>query len=161
MQKKNGVKEINILVSSLSYPITIQWKMIKESVGLASLEIDNKEIGLNETGSMVIANPQTQIKLKLSPAQVTGVPSEFALQQNYPNPFNPTTVIKYSLPVESKVTLTFYNVLGQVVKVIADEIQTTGYKSVEWDASGMASGIYFYRLQTHNFTATKKLLLLR
>jgi photosystem II stability/assembly factor-like uncharacterized protein len=158
---ENGMKEINILVSSISYPATIQWKMIKEFVGLASLEIDGKEIKLNENGNMVITNPQAQIKLKLLPAQVTGVPNEFALQQNYPNPFNPSTTIKYELPVESKVTIKIYNALGQVVKALVDEIQTAGFKTVEWDASGMSSGIYFYRFQTHSFTETKKLLLLK
>ncbi|MDP2207280.1 MAG: M4 family metallopeptidase [Bacteroidota bacterium] len=89
------------------------------------------------------------------------VPPKFELAQNYPNPFNPSTMIRYQLPVESKVTITVYNMLGQVVKVLADEIQSAGYKSVEWDASGIASGLYFYRLQTLNFTETKKLLLLK
>jgi photosystem II stability/assembly factor-like uncharacterized protein len=158
---ENGVKEINILVSSASYPVVIQWKMIQEFVGLASLEIDSKEIKLNEAGSSIITNPATQFRLKLLPTQTPEVPSKFALEQNYPNPFNPSTTIKYHLPVASKVTIKIYNALGQVVKVLVDEIQTAGFKTIEWNAAGMASGIYFYRLQTHNYTETKKLLLLK
>ncbi|MDI6767360.1 MAG: SBBP repeat-containing protein, partial [Bacteroidota bacterium] len=85
----------------------------------------------------------------------------FKLEQNYPNPFNPSTVIKYQLSVASKVTLKIYNVL--------DEIQYAGYKSVVWDASGMPSGMYFYRLAAvypslhsgHGFVETKKLILIR
>ncbi len=93
------------------------------------------------------------------------VPPTFELAQNYPNPFNPTTTIKYQLPVEGKVTITVYNMLGQVVQVLTDEIQSAGYKSVEWNASalggGFASGLYFYRIQAGNFIETKKLLLLK
>ncbi len=93
------------------------------------------------------------------------IPDNFVLDQNYPNPFNPNTTIKYQLPVESKVTIKVYNVLGQVVKVLADEIQTAGYKSVEWDASNISSGMYFYRISVQGegkkFVDVKKMLLLK
>ena len=74
------------------------------------------------------------------------MPRGFSLEQNYPNPFNPLTVIRYHLPVESKVRLTIYDVLGQEVKLLVDEIQDGGFRQAEWDASGMATGIYFYKL---------------
>lgn len=70
----------------------------------------------------------------------------YSLQQNYPNPFNPITTIKYQLPVESRVRLTIYNVIGQAVTTLVEEIESAGYRSVTWDASRVAAGLYLYRL---------------
>jgi len=75
------------------------------------------------------------------------VPEQFDLSQNYPNPFNPTTTVEYFLPEASTVTVTIYNTLGQVVaRVLDNELQEDGYQEVSIDASGLSSGIYFYRL---------------
>jgi len=87
------------------------------------------------------------------------IPHKFALEQNYPNPFNPLTVVRFQLPVESKVTLKIYNVLGQEVAVLVDEMQAAGYKSVEWNAENVPSGVYFYRLMADKFIETKKLII--
>jgi hypothetical protein len=83
------------------------------------------------------------------------------LLQNYPNPFNPSTTIKYDLPKDLRVTLKVFNVLGQEVATLVNEEQKAGYRSVEWNAAGVASGVYFYRLDAGSFTSVKKLLLLK
>jgi hypothetical protein len=86
---------------------------------------------------------------------------DYTLFQNYPNPFNPVTIIKYSLPVKSKVKLIIYNSLGEKVKQLVNEEKPIGTYTIEFDASNLPSGIYFYKLQTQNFTQTKKMILLR
>jgi len=92
---------------------------------------------------------------------VQGIPTVFALEQNYPNPFNPSTRIRYQLPTQSYVSLKVYDVLGREVGTLVDGIERPGYKSVLWDASGVASGVYFYRLQAGQFSAVQKMLLVR
>jgi hypothetical protein len=88
-------------------------------------------------------------------------PSAIFLSQNYPNPFNPTTVIRYQLPVVSNVRLAVYDVLGREVSVLVNERKDAGVHEVKFDASRMSSGVYLYRLQTGDFTQTKKLVVLR
>ncbi|MDI6765617.1 MAG: beta-propeller fold lactonase family protein [Bacteroidota bacterium] len=86
------------------------------------------------------------------------LPKEYALEQNYPNPFNPTTILKYQLPVESKVRLRIYNIFGQEVITIVDAIQDAGFKQIEWNVgrSGVASGVYFYRLEATSVSDPSK-----
>ena len=93
--------------------------------------------------------------------QVAGSPASFELAAAYPNPFNPTTTIRYALPQATEVELTVYNVLGQPVRTLVAEHQRTGWYAVEWDASGLAAGLYFYRLQAGEFRQVKKMLLLK
>ncbi len=88
-------------------------------------------------------------------------PAGFELEQNYPNPFNPTTVVNYQLPVSGNVTLIVYDVLGRSVATLANERQTAGSHSVKFDAVGLPSGVYFYRLQAGSFALTKKMILLQ
>ena len=90
-----------------------------------------------------------------------GIPQVYQLAQNYPNPFNPSTVIEYALPEDSRVRLEVYNILGQRVATLVDETQSAGYYSERFDATGLASGLYFYHLQSGDFVGTKKLLLLK
>jgi hypothetical protein len=89
------------------------------------------------------------------------VPTAFALDQNYPNPFNPSTVISYSLPVEARVKLEVFSTLGERVATLVDENTSAGYYSARFDATGLTSGVYFYRFQAGDYVESKKLLLLR
>ncbi|GEM_PF-4299495 len=87
------------------------------------------------------------------------LPTTYSLSQNYPNPFNPSTTIGFSLPAGSYVTLIVYDVLGREVSTLVDGMQNAGFKTVQWDASGLPSGIYLYRIQAGTFSETKRLLL--
>jgi hypothetical protein len=101
----------------------------------------------------------------LTPTGVEQSPNElptiYSLSQNYPNPFNPSTNIEFTLPVRSDVRLMLVNVLGQVVKEIATGNYNAGTHQVTLDASSLASGVYFYKLQTANFSDVKKLVLMK
>ena len=89
------------------------------------------------------------------------VPTKSSLYQNYPNPFNPSTTIPYSLPQRSHVTLTVFNTLGQLVATLVNETEDAGNHNVRFDASALASGVYFYRIQSGSFVQTKRLVILR
>jgi photosystem II stability/assembly factor-like uncharacterized protein len=92
------------------------------------------------------------------------VPSEFRLYQNYPNPFNPVTKIKFSIPVTQKpvsASLIIYDILGREVKTLLNQNLTAGEYSVDFDASLLPSGVYFYQLRSGDFTASKKMILLK
>jgi photosystem II stability/assembly factor-like uncharacterized protein len=89
------------------------------------------------------------------------LPLAYELRQNFPNPFNPTTTITYALPVDANVSLTIYDIIGQKVIQLLNGRATAGYHDLRFDASNLASGIYFYRLQTGDFVRTRKLLVLR
>ena len=88
-------------------------------------------------------------------------PNEYNLAQNYPNPFNPTTTIQYSIPQRSNVTLKVYDLLGNEVAALVNEEKERGVYTVNFDASQLSSGIYFYRLQAGSFVQTKKMILIK
>ena len=93
--------------------------------------------------------------------QSTEVPINFSLSANYPNPFNAMTIIRYTLPSTSDVTISIYDILGGRVETLIQGEQPAGYHQVVWDASDHSSGIYFYRIQAGNYTEAKKMLLLK
>jgi poly(3-hydroxybutyrate) depolymerase len=97
----------------------------------------------------------------ISLVRIALLPETPKLFQNFPNPFNPTTTIRYVLSSRSHVTLTIYNTLGQIVKELVNGEMEAGYHEVQFDASGLSSGVYFYRLQAGTFVGSKRLLLLR
>lgn len=87
--------------------------------------------------------------------------NDYVLYNNYPNPFNPSTVISYQLPALSQVTLKVYDVLGREVATLVNQKQVAGNYEVEFNAKGLSSGIYFYKMTAGNFTSIKKMILLK
>jgi hypothetical protein len=159
-----GPTEFIVEVQSDSYPLTVTWN-VKE--GTTLYELTDGVSGrlftsrsMRGTGSIEITNNALN-RFSIRLAGGGELPKEFALAQNYPNPFNPSTTIKYDLPTDTHVRLTLFNVLGQNVATLVDEDQRAGYRSVDWNASHVASGIYFYRLEADKFVQTRKLILLR
>jgi hypothetical protein len=110
-------------------------------------------------------NHGTSLTITITPA--TGIikneetASSYSLAQNYPNPFNPVTKISYSIPKSSNVTLKIYDILGQEVASLVNEKQDIGSYSVEFDASKLTSGIYYYKIEAGEFTSVKKMTLVK
>lgn len=115
------------------------------------------DTGTVQIHHMVLLMGQSLVSVRSAP----DFPTCYSLSQNYPNPFNPTTTIQYSLPSQSFVSLKVFDVLGSEVATLVNEVQTAGYQSVVFNASGLSSGIYLYRIETGSFFETKKLVLLR
>ena len=89
------------------------------------------------------------------------VPGKFSLYQNFPNPFNPTTSIKFDIPKESIVKITIFDALGRETAVPVNESLKAGSYSVDFDASRLASGIYYYKIEAGNYIESKKMVLLK
>jgi hypothetical protein len=89
------------------------------------------------------------------------LPTVYALYQNYPNPFNPVTTVRFALPSPTRVTLTVYDVAGRRVATLVKRDMSPGYYTEVFNGAGLASGVYFYRLQAGDFIQTRKLVLLK
>jgi hypothetical protein len=128
-----------------------------------------KTISFEYVNGVITINDPT-VGVEERPSQL---PVRFELSQNYPNPFNPTTLIRYSLPAASNISLKIYDIVGREVRTLVDEVQPAGYKTVEWDSKNkvgvrVASGVYFYRLEANkvgsqekSFVQVKRMLLLK
>jgi hypothetical protein len=88
-------------------------------------------------------------------------PASFELLQNYPNPFNPATVIRYQIPADCIVTLKIYDVLGNDVKTLVNQYQSQGRYAINFDASSLVSGIYFYRISAAQYSSVKKMMFVK
>jgi len=130
-----------------------------ESFGNGQVNGDHKTDGLllKINGSTMQAPDSTMTNVTSPSMPIHG----FNLQQNYPNPFNPSTTIEFALPKSAFVTLKVYNLLGEEVATLIAEQRSAGIHWFNWDAGGLASGVYLYRLEAGNFVQSKKLILMR
>jgi uncharacterized protein (DUF2141 family) len=115
---------------------------------------------------VIVSNirPNTPLVSVQEQEPASDLPKNFSLSQNYPNPFNPSTSISYTIPqggIRHDVSVRIYDLLGREVATLVNEIKPAGTYTIMWNASSMPSGIYFYRLQSDNFVATKKLVLIK
>jgi len=91
----------------------------------------------------------------------TIIPVEYSLSQNYPNPFNPVTKINFAIPKQGFVAIKVFDILGREVSKLVSEVKAPGNYSVDFDASALSSGIYFYRLESNGFTDIKRMVLVK
>jgi hypothetical protein len=123
----------------------------------------NNNVGyaVGDSGTILKTNDGGGPMVSVKYGQSTQTPREFSLCQNYPNPFNPATTISFSIPSRLFVSLKVLDALGREVTVLFSEELSAGTYSQQWSTTGLASGVYFYRLQAGSFTEVMKLILLR
>jgi len=167
----------------------IDWTTVFTTTGFNSMELTNLDVSdyiadglyvrFRMTSDSVNAQQgwfvddinllvDTILTLSSSP-ELPALPAKFHIAQNYPNPFNPITTIQYEIPQRSDVQITIYDLLGRKVTTLVTGVQDAGYKSVQWDATDIASGMYFYQIRVHDpdevgagdFVQTKKMILLK
>jgi hypothetical protein len=133
------------------------WLLLgNESTTLTSKRFDTKE---NTTASL-----RPKLAVTYSTTGVGGdqtVPLVFALHQNYPNPFNPSTTIEFALPASERVVLKVFDILGQEVAELLNEVRTRGRHAYSFNAKDLASGIYVYRLQAGSFASARKMIVMK
>jgi len=135
------------------------WVKVNQSgklilASLLSMFCASNRIRIVPTEEMPPATPDDE-------EEITAIPKAYALQQNYPNPFNPATTMSFAISHQSFVTLRVYDMLGEHVATLVNEVKQPGEYTVRWNAASLPSGVYFYRLQAGSFTETKKLVLLK
>lgn len=132
---------------------TVDLEIIKDNAD-ETIPFKFGEITLNEGSVAIQVNGQ-------SLGNQSTVPNRFALNQNYPNPFNPVTSISFDLPKNSKVTVKVFDLLGKEVATLINSPMNAGSHSIQFNASHMASGVYFYQIKAENFSSVKKMILLK
>jgi len=144
------------------------WNKVNDGLILSNGTMFNKFDCLATNGTYIFAGGDGTGVGRRSLSEFTGVtreinnlPGQFNLEQNYPNPFNPGTIIKYSVPKAGNIKLTVYNSIGSKVATIVNEYKIAGNYSIQFNASNLASGIYFYRLESGNYTSAKKFILIK
>jgi hypothetical protein len=151
----SSVKDIR--VTGAVYPITIR-------VEGAEITLRDKETAGKLLNQIIVPGKTVQItnsSVNIIEVSSTMKPTAYELSQNYPNPFNPTTVINFQIPQAGLVSLKVYDAIGTEAATLVNEQKEAGSYSVTFDASRLHSGVYFYTLRSGDFTATKKLLLVK
>jgi hypothetical protein len=165
----SGEVELEIDVETQSYPVTLSWELNPGNgitysfIGDSGVgKISNIKSGFGKVSFNQIRN--NKIHLFASAEKIsnsTNLPTVYSLMQNYPNPFNPATTIKFEVPKNGLVTLKVYDVLGAEVASLVNEEKSVGRYEVNFNASSLASGVYFYQLKAGSFIDTKKMILVK
>jgi photosystem II stability/assembly factor-like uncharacterized protein len=136
------------------------WSNIGLSESVSSLIIFGNYIYAGTMVGIIWKRPVSEIITSIDKER-NNFPEHFNLEQNFPNPFNPVTTISYQIPKYGMVTIKIYDILGREIKTLVNEYKPVGRYNITFNASNLASGVYFYRFQAEEFTETKKLLLLK
>lgn len=159
-----------IALHSARYPLTVSWDLKGSADRKFRLTDGQQDRAVSGTGSLVLSNPASgTIVLSTLTAEV---PTTFSLGQNYPNPFNPATTIRFGLPVQARVTLKVFNLLGQQVAEVVNDVMTEGYHDVLWSGktgagAQVGSGVYFYKIEASSvadgktFSDVRKMVLMK
>lgn len=153
--KLNTIDISDFTGSGFDY-VTLRFRLLTDSEGERDgVWIDDISIKVSEDS------------IETSVSSIPGLPNNYSLEQNFPNPFNPATTINYSLPKTSKVVIEIYNVIGQKVDTVIDQVQETGNYRIEWNGVKLASGVYIYKINAHavdnskSFSSVRKMILMK
>lgn len=152
---------VPILIQSDTDPLVLSWNITENSGPYFIQTAEGASIPLTASGSMPLDRATFGLSLDKGITHTDDRPIAFSLEQNYPNPFNPSTLIRYSLSKNTHVSVKIVDLLGREVTTLVDADEPSGTHVVRWEAGNKASGIYFYRMQTPEFSETRKMLLLR
>ena len=152
--------ELDSLLSGDSLIVTIPVETIIEEIVINKGYVTSITPEINVDNNRDTDSTSVHILVN-SEEELSNLPQEFALEQNYPNPFNPNTLISYSIPKQVLVEITVYNLLGMKLSTLVNEVKAPGVYSVQWDASGLASDVYFYQIKAGDFSATKMMTLIK
>ncbi len=159
--------EIPFLLDGPEREVTLSWYVEG---------FDNTPISLKSDGNLPLEEENGTLELSVAELNATklafgefavnkeqeiGIPAKFSLAQNYPNPFNPSTNISFALPQRARVTLEVFSITGQRVGMLVNETLSAGNHTIQFDASGLSSGTYLYRIQAGNFVQTRKMVLVK
>lgn len=171
VEQQNGVRDYEIAVNTTTSEeweemtwdmsgagFEHQWDIITYIFDFAAGQIGDGSANFTWYFDDVVVN-SGEIGTSTEPRE--NLPESFQLAQNYPNPFNPTTQIRYSIPESAPVLVEVFNVMGQRVAILQDGMQTAGWHTLTFDGSQLSSGLYLYRVQTQNYSATRKMLLMK
>jgi beta-galactosidase len=163
----NGVYHPDRPLATTTWWTIFDWCTIQQGTGAQTMgvyQMDHTTIKpvaghIRDTYARFKATSETAVLSVDRPGQES--PAEFRLHQNYPNPFNPTTIISWQMPVAGHVRLTIYDLLGRAVATLVNEVRNPGTSTAQWNAAGLASGVYLCQLQAGSFVASKKLMLIK
>jgi len=137
---------------------TFRFKPLKAETGIYTVILRVSDGSLFDLDTVVVT---VRPRWSAVDNEESGIPTKYTLKQNFPNPFNPSTRIKYAIPEESKVIVRIFNLLGQEVATLVNEVQTAGNYYVDFNASSLTSGIYLYSIEAKNYKSVRKMNLIK